>query len=63
MISERKQIASVPSRPIRPSRNRSGLIRAIRRIKPSPAYIQGMQEWSERIVRELVVELGRVRRH
>src|SRR4029453_3009774 len=33
--------------------NRSGLIRAIGRIKPGPAYLQGMQEWSERIGREL----------
>src|SRR4029434_10160287 len=45
MTYERKQINSAPRGPVKPSRNRSGLIRAIRRIKPSPAYLQGMQEW------------------
>jgi hypothetical protein len=63
MTYERKQINSAPRGPVKPSRNRSGLIRAIRRIKPSPAYLQGMQEWRDRVVRELgqeVVQMGQV---
>ncbi len=61
MTYERKQIESTPSRPVKRSRKGSGLIRAIRRIKPSPAYLQGMHEWSDRAVKELsqtVVEIG-----
>jgi hypothetical protein len=63
MTYQRKQIERAPRSPVEPSRNRSGLMRAIRRIKPGPAYLQGMQEWSDRTVSELVVELVKVRDH
>ena len=53
MTYERQQFKSTQGRPVKPSRKRSGLTRAARRIRPGPAYLQGMREWSERIVQEL----------
>ncbi len=52
-----KQINSTPSHLIKPRPKGSGIFRAVRRPKPSPAFRQGMQEWSARVVRELEMEL------
>jgi hypothetical protein len=41
-------------RPSKPNPNSSGVTRAARRIKPSPAYVEGMRAWLARTVRELL---------
>ncbi len=63
MTYERKHIASMPSRPVKPRPKGSGIFRAVRRPKPGVAFLRGMQEWSDRAVRELVAELVKVRDH
>jgi hypothetical protein len=56
-----KQINGTPSHPVKPRPKGSGILRAIRRAKPSPAYLQGMQEWRDRTVSEPVAESVKIR--
>ncbi len=48
-----KQINSTPSHSVKPRPKGSGIFRAVRRPKPSPAYLQGMQEWRDRVIPRL----------